>query len=57
MHNLKYFTWIEQQGRDVEELNAQWYEYDSYWPELRSQVGEIDVLIGNFNARVKADSN
>ena len=57
VHNLKYFTWIEQQGRDVEELNAQWYEYDSYWPELRSQVGEIDVLIGNFNARVKADSN
>ena len=57
VHNLKYFTWIEQQGRDVEELNAQWYEYDSYWPELRSQVGEIDELIGDFNARVKAGSN
>jgi len=23
IHNLKYYTWIEQQGRDVEELNAQ----------------------------------
>ncbi len=57
VHNLKYFTWIEQQGRDVEELNAQWYEYDSYWPELRSQVGEIDELIGNFNAMVRAGNN
>ncbi|MCB0298163.1 MAG: pyridoxal-5-phosphate-dependent protein subunit beta, partial [Calditrichaeota bacterium] len=24
IHNLKYFTWIEQQGRTVEELNQQW---------------------------------
>ena len=26
IHNLKYYTWVEQQGMDVEELNAQWYE-------------------------------
>jgi len=26
MHNLKYFTWIEQQGKTLEELNAQWYD-------------------------------
>jgi len=30
MHNLKYFTWIEQQGKQLEELNAQWYD-DDYW--------------------------
>ena len=24
VHNLKYFTWIEQQGRTVEELQSQW---------------------------------
>ena len=23
IHNLKYFTWVEQQGKDLEELNAQ----------------------------------
>jgi len=26
MHNLKYFTWVEQQGKSVEELDAQWYD-------------------------------
>jgi hypothetical protein len=30
IHNLKYFTWVEQQGKDVKELNAQWYDED-YW--------------------------
>ena len=24
IHNLKYFTWVEQQGKALEELNAQW---------------------------------
>ena len=28
MHNLKYYTWIEQQGKTSEELDAQWYEED-----------------------------
>ena len=26
IHNLKYFTWVEQQGKDIEELDAQWYD-------------------------------
>jgi cysteine synthase A len=30
-HNLKYYTWIEQQEYDVDDLNAQWYDYDNYW--------------------------
>ena len=32
IHNLKYYTWVEQQGRSVQELNDQWYD-DSYWME------------------------
>ncbi len=51
IHNLKYFTWIEQQGKDVEELNAQWYDED-YWSERFNIVPEWDRLIDNFNARV-----
>jgi len=52
MHNLKYYTWIEQQGRDVDELNAQWYDHDAYWYGMFGQVDEIDRLITDFNRRV-----
>ena len=34
IHNLKYFTWIEQQGKDLAELNAQWYDYPDYWEKI-----------------------
>jgi len=50
MHNLKYFTWIEQQGKTVEELNAQWYD-PNYWTNKWSQVDEWDRLINEFNER------
>jgi cysteine synthase len=50
IHNLKYFTWVEQQGKDVEELNAQWYDED-YWPEKFSIVPEWDKLIEEFNSK------
>jgi hypothetical protein len=49
IHNLKYYTWIEQQGREVEELNDQWYDYDRYWGGIHGQVQEIDSLIEEFN--------
>ncbi len=49
IHNLKYFTWIEQQGKDLNELNAQWYDYPEYWNRIHRQVGEIDELIELFN--------
>jgi cysteine synthase len=52
IHNLKYYTWIEQQGRAVEELNAQWYDHDRYWYGTFDQVEAIDALISEFNARV-----
>ena len=51
IHNLKYFTWVEQQGRSFEEINQQWYD-PHYWVEVQSQCEEIDTLIEEFNADV-----
>ncbi|MEW6265109.1 MAG: pyridoxal-phosphate dependent enzyme [Thermodesulfobacteriota bacterium] len=51
VHNLKYFTWIEQQGKDLGELNAQWFDYPEYWDRIHGQVEEIDCLIEEFNRR------
>jgi cysteine synthase A len=51
VHNLKYFTWVEQQGKTVEELNAQWYDFPDYWERIEGQAPEIDRLIEAFNAR------
>ncbi|MCF7919271.1 MAG: pyridoxal-phosphate dependent enzyme [Candidatus Cloacimonetes bacterium] len=50
MHNLKYFTWIEQQGKTVEELNAQWYD-ETYWEKQFSKMYEWDEEIKAFNER------
>ena len=48
IHNLKYFTWVEQQGRTSEELNAQWDP--EYWRSLfEDEVGYFDKLITEFN--------
>ena len=51
IHNLKYFTWIEQQGKDVEELNTQWYD-EEYWKERFSIVPQWDKMIEEFNNQV-----
>jgi len=51
IHNLKYFTWVEQQGKTYEEIQAQWYQRD-YWTELQQQIPEIDAKIEEFNERV-----
>jgi len=48
IHNLKYFTWVEQQGRTYDEIMAQWYQPD-YWTGITEQVGQIDSLIDRFN--------
>ena len=50
MHNLKYFTWIEQQGKTVEELNAQWYD-ENYWDDSFKKADEWDELITEFNEK------
>jgi cysteine synthase len=51
VHNLKYFTWVEQQGKTYEEIQAQWYD-PCYWTDVQKQVGQIDELITEFNERV-----
>lgn len=51
IHNLKYFTWVEQQGKELDELNAQWYDFPEYWDRVHRQVDEIDSLIEKFNER------
>jgi cysteine synthase A len=51
VHNLKYFTWVEQQGRTYEEIQAQWHDRN-YWIGFQSQADEIDALIEAFNVDV-----
>ena len=51
VHNLKYFTWVEQQGKTYEEIVDQWYDPD-YWTGVQGQVSEIDALIEDFNREV-----
>ena len=50
IHNLKYYTWVEQQGKTFQEIQAQWYDTD-YWSTIHDQVEEIDGLIEQFNER------
>ena len=45
-HNLKYYTWVEQQGKTVEELNAQ--RHQDYWEAQQARVAEIDRLIHEY---------
>ncbi len=52
IHNLKYYTWIEQQGKALSELNAQWDDYKNYWGELHRIAPKIDEKIMQFNEMV-----
>ena len=49
LHNFKYFTWAEQQGRSSDELRQLWD--DDFWKQVFSQdvVNEWDRLIDTFN--------
>ena len=51
VHNLKYYTWVEQQGKTYEEIQAQWYDPD-YWTSIQPQTDQMDELIEAFNDRV-----
>ncbi|MGD8819146.1 MAG: pyridoxal-5-phosphate-dependent protein subunit beta, partial [Anaerolineae bacterium] len=51
IHNLKYYTWVEQQGKTYEEIQAQWYDRE-YWSSKHRQIDAIDALIEAFNERV-----
>jgi len=50
IHNLKYFTWVEQQGKEVEDLNQLWYDRE-IWNKLFLQLTHWDDLINEFNDR------
>jgi len=47
IHNLKYFTWVEQQGKTVEELNQLWDP--GFWTGLADQIPALDKEIERFN--------
>ena len=49
IHNLKYYTWVEQQGKTSEELDAQWYDRD-YWENVYAMADAIDAKIDDFNS-------
>ena len=50
VHNLKYFTWIEQQGRKVDELERLWDP--DFWTETYAIADDWDRQIVDFNGRV-----
>lgn len=52
LHNFKYFTWVEQQGRDVDDLRQLWDP--DFWTETFAQVDAWDRQIEEFNRRVGA---
>jgi cysteine synthase len=49
LHNFKYFTWVEQQGRTVDELRELWQP--DFWERTFAQVDQWDEQITAFNAR------
>jgi cysteine synthase len=50
VHNLKYYTWVEQQAKDSEDLNQMWYDRD-IWNKIFNQPARWDELINEFNER------
>ena len=53
VHNLKYYTWVEQQGMNVEDLNAQWYDTKNTWDAVHAQAKELDELINEFKMCIR----
>jgi len=56
IHNLKYYTWVEQQGKTYSEIMDQWYDLD-YWTGYQTQLSEFDNLINEFNEDVGLSKN
>ncbi|MCX6582767.1 MAG: pyridoxal-phosphate dependent enzyme [Candidatus Aminicenantes bacterium] len=48
IHNLKYFTWREQQEKEVEDLDQLWYDRE-IWQKVFQQPARWDELINEFN--------
>ena len=49
VHNLKYYTWVEQQGKTSEELNALWYDQENTWDSVKKDAERVDEMINQFN--------
>ncbi len=49
LHNFKYFTWVEQQGRTADELRELWQP--DFWERTFARVDEWDEQIQSFNER------
>ncbi|TPW20114.1 MAG: pyridoxal-phosphate dependent protein [Elusimicrobia bacterium] len=47
VHNLKYFTWVEQQGKSSADLRRLWDP--EFWDEAFAQAEGWDKRIGEFN--------
>ena len=56
IHNLKYFTWVEQRGKRVDELEEQWNN-ENYFKEKFNSYKICDDLIREFNERVGLINN
>jgi cysteine synthase A len=51
IHNLKYYTWVEQQGKTARELTEQWSP--EYWRvRFEDEVAGFDRLIEDFNREI-----
>ncbi|RPI78816.1 MAG: pyridoxal-phosphate dependent enzyme, partial [Desulfobacteraceae bacterium] len=50
IHHLKYYTWVEQQGKTFTEIERQWQD-EEYWRTVPECVERLDGLIEEFNAR------
>lgn len=48
IHNLKYFTWVEQQAKEIEDLNQLWYDRN-VWEQQFNQAASWDEMIEEFN--------
>lgn len=51
IHNLKYYTWVEQQGKTYDEINALWYDQKNTWDAVKNEGNKVDELINEFNDR------
>ncbi len=54
LHNFKYFTWVEQQGKTSDELRQLWDP--DFWTETFAQAEQWDGLIEEFNRAVASNS-
>jgi len=50
LHNLKYFTWVEQQAKDPRDLDAIWQP--EFWDNIFSVVPQWEKAIVEFNRLV-----